>query len=376
MKKGLRLIFSIAVILAVLGITACSRAGKPEASQAPAGLRVGILTTSGVDDGSFGQDCYNGILAFTRTNTSARVTPVTEPDMSRLVQAISDIIADYDVLVLPGFQFAMAGSFAQDNPDRKMILVDVFPQDAAGNQLELPNVYAMLFQEEESGFFAGIAAALETKSNRVAVVNGMPFPSNVNYQFGFMSGVNYANRHFGTRVEVVELPSYSGTDVRGVVVGGNYVGGFADEVTGKVVGNALINAGVDIMLVAAGASGNGVFTAAKEANNVFIIGCDVDQFDDGVTGNRNVVLTSALKVMHLNVTRQLTAIADGTFMGKNEVLGAATDSTGFVSTPGRHQLSSATLARLNEVYPLLKSGVIVPAANFNGFTPNNFPGLN
>jgi len=375
MKKGLRLIFSIAVILAVLGITACSRAGKPEASQAPAGLRVGILTTSGVDDGSFGQDCYNGILAFTRTNTSARVTPVTEPDMSRLVQAISDIIADYDVLVLPGFQFAMAGSFAQDNPDRKMILVDVFPQDAAGNQLELPNVYAMLFQEEESGFFAGIAAALETKSNRVAVVNGMAFPSNVNYQFGFMSGVNYANKHFGTRAVTVELPSYSGTDVRGIAVGGNYIGGFADEVTGKVVGNALINAGVDIMLVAAGASGNGVFTAAKEANGVFVIGCDVDQFDDGVTGNRNVVLTSALKVMHINVTRQLTAITNGTFTGKNEVLGAATDSTGFVSTSGRHQLSAATLTRLNEVYPLLKSGVIVPAANFNGFTPDNFPGL-
>jgi len=108
---------------------------------------------------------------------------------------------------------------------------------------------------------------------------------------------------------------------------------------------------------------------------VFVIGCDVDQFDDGVTGNRNVVLTSALKVMHINVTRQLTAITNGTFTGKNEVLGAATDSTGFVSTSGRHQLSAATLTRLNEVYPLLKSGVIVPAANFNGFTPDNFPGL-
>jgi basic membrane protein A len=190
-----------------------------------------------------------------------------------------------------------------------------------------------------------------------------------------MSGVNYANKHFGTRAVTVELPSYSGTDVRGVVVGGNYVGGFADEVTGKVVGNALINAGVDIMLVAAGASGNGVFTAAKEANSVFVIGCDVDQFDDGVTGNRNVVLTSALKVMNINVSRQLTAIANGTFVGKNEVLGAATDSTGFVSATGRHQLSNATLARLNEVYPLLKSGVIVPAANFNGFSPNDFPGL-
>ena len=52
----------------------------------------------------------------------------------------------------------------------------------------------MNFAEQESGFFAGMAAALETKTNKVAVVNGIAYPSNVNYQFGFESGVNYANK--------------------------------------------------------------------------------------------------------------------------------------------------------------------------------------
>lgn len=64
---------------------------------------------------------------------------------------------------------------------------------------------------------------------------------------------------------MVSLPSYAGTDVTGANVGGNYVGSFADEATGKVVGKALIDQGCDIMFVAAGGSGNGVFTAAKEA---------------------------------------------------------------------------------------------------------------
>jgi basic membrane protein A len=233
----------------------------------------------------------------------------------------------------------------------------------------------MTFKEQESGFFAGVAAALETKTNRVAVATGMAFPPVVNYHFGFISGVNYANAHFGTKAVNVELPSYSGTDVTGKVIGGNYIGSFADEATGKVVGNALINNGVDIMFVAAGASGNGVFTAAKEASGVFCIGCDVDQYDDGVAGGRNIILTSGLKVMHTNVTRQLTAIVNGTFAGKNDLLDAATDSTGYVSTTGRHQMSAATLARLNEVYPLVKNGSIVPAANFNGHSPDSFPGL-
>ena len=123
----------------------------------------------------------------------------------------------------------------------------------------------MTFAEQESGFYAGVAAALETQSNKVAVVNGIAYPSNVNYQYGFESGVNYANKNLGTSAEVVEIASYAGTDVTGANVGGNYVGTFADEATGKVVGNALINEGCDILFVAAGGSGNGVFTAAKEA---------------------------------------------------------------------------------------------------------------
>ncbi|MDR0289629.1 MAG: BMP family ABC transporter substrate-binding protein, partial [Treponema sp.] len=222
---------------------------------------------------------------------------------------------------------------------------------------------------------AGLAAALETKTGKVAFVGGMAFPSVVNYHFGFNSGVNYANAHFGTNATIVELPSYSGTDVTGAVIGGNYIGGFADEATGKVIGTALINQGADIIFVAAGASGNGTFTAAKEATDVFVIGVDVDQYNDGATGSRNVVLTSALKVMNINVTRQLTAIANGTFVGKNDILSAATDSTGYVSAPGRHQMSDDTLAKLSEAYTLLKNGDIVPAANFNGHAPDNFPGL-
>jgi basic membrane protein A len=38
-------------------------------------------------------------------------------------------------------------------------------------------------------------------------------------------------------------------------------------------------------------------------------------------------------------------------------------------------MSDATLAKLSEAYALLKNGTIVPAANFNGHTPDNFPGL-
>lgn len=401
-KKMLALMLSSAMVLSLVG---CGQASQPvettateesteetveeaeaedttEAAEAETteatgteGLKIAIVSSpSGVDDGSFNEDNYNGILAFIQNHQDATVTPVQETtgDTAAAVQAVADIVADYDAIVCCGFQFATIGAIAEENPDVKFILVDTFPSDEEGNTIEVDNIYAMCFAEQESGFFAGMAAALETKTNKVAVVNGIAYPSNVNYQYGFECGVKYVNGTEDKNVEVVELPSYAGTDVTGANVGGNYVGSFADQATGKVIGNALIKEGVDIIFTAAGDSGNGVLTAVKEASDVYFIGCDVDQYDDGANGDKNVVLTSGLKVMHLNVERALNAIADGSFKGANVTLAADTDSTGYVKEDGRCQISAENLEKIDAAYQLVKDGKIVPAANFNDITPDTF----
>ena len=387
MKKLLTLLLSVSMVATLL--VGC---GGAKTEEAPAtenteaattetteeGLKIAIVSSpSGVDDGSFNQNNYEGILAFIEANPGATVTPVKEEtgDVAAAVQAVADIVADYDAIVCCGFQFAGIAAIAEENPDVSFILVDANPTDAEGNEVEVANIYAMTFKEQESGFCAGIAAALETKTGKVAVVNGIAYPSNVNYQYGFMSGVNYANKVYGTTAEIVELASYAGTDVTGAVVGGNYVGNFNDEATGKVVGEALIGEGVDVIFVAAGASGNGVLTAVKEATDVWFIGCDVDQFNDGANGDANVILTSALKVMDMNVELQLGNVVAGTFEGANALLGADTYSTGFVSEEGRHQMQADTVAKVAESFEKVVAGEVVPAANFNGMTPDAFTGL-
>lgn len=364
-----------------------SEAGSSEASQSTAdtgkteggaALRIAIVSSpSGVDDGSFNQDIYNGILKFIEENPESTVMPIREEsgDPAAAVQAVADVVADYDVIVCCGFQFAGIGNLAQENPDIKFVLIDSWPTIDSVEVKEdevIDNVYAAYYAEQESGFYAGMAAALSTESGKVAVVNGRAYPSNVNYQYGFECGVKYANETEGLNVEVVELPSYAGEDVTGVNVGGNYVGDFSDEATGKVVGNALINEGVDIMFVAAGGSGNGVFTAAKEAKGVKVIGCDVDQYDDGANGDTNIVLTSGLKVMHDTVYNVLNTIKDGSYKGANVTLKADTDSTGYVSEEGRCQLTAEAIAKIDAAKAKVKSGEIVPAANFNGITPETF----
>lgn len=335
-----------------------------------------VTSPSGVDDGSFNEDNYKGIQDFIKNHKDVEVKHVQEStgDPKSSVQAVADAIADFDTIVVPGFQFAGISEMAEANPDKHFILVDTNPAEINGKAV-FDNIYAMTFAEEESGFLAGIAAAFETKTGKVAVVNGIAFPSNVNYQFGFESGVNYAVKNLGAKAELVSLESYAGTDVTGKNVGGNYIGDFSDQSKGKVVGQALIEKGVDVLFVAAGGAGNGVFTAAKEAKDVKVIGCDVDQFDDGVNGSENIVLTSGLKNMRVNVERMLNAIVDGTFKGANELLKADTDSTGYVKAEGRHQLKAETIEKIDGAYKLLKEGKIVPASNFNGHASDNFPGL-
>lgn len=371
MKKFQRILATV-VALAIVLLLPAQLFAENEANEA---LNIAIVTSpSGVDDGSFNQDNYEGVLAFLENYPDAKVQTVRELDVNNSIPAVESIVADYDVVVVPGFQFAGIGQIAIDNPDKKFILVDSFPT-VDGEEQAVDNIYAMYFAEEESGFFAGVAAALESDSDKVAVVNGIAYPSNVNYQFGFEAGVAYANKHFDTEVEIVEIAGKSGTDVRGIDVGGNYVGTFDDEAAGKQLAEDLLAEGVDVIFVAAGGSGNGVFTAVKEHGDAYVIGCDVDQYDDGAHGDDNVVLTSALKVMHLNVERQLTAIAEGEFEGGNFTLGADSDSTGIVTEDDRQQLDDDTIEVLEQIYELVKDGTIDPPNNFSETTIEDFVGL-
>ena len=381
-KKILSLLLASVMVLSV---TACGDSasdaamektdGGVTAESAGEGMKIAIVSSpAGVDDLSFNEDNYNGILAFIESHPGATVKPVQETtgDTAAAIAAVADIVADYNVIVCCGFQFAGISEIAQKNPNVKFILVDTVPPDADGNEVEVDNIFAMCFAEQESGFFAGLAAALETKAGKVAVVNGFAYPSNVNYQYGFECGVKYVNGTEGKNVEIIELPAYAGTDVAGADVGGNYIGSFADLETGKVIGRALIAEGVDVIFTAAGDAGSGVLAAVKEAEGVWYIGCDIDQYDDGADGNRNVMLTSAVKVMHNDVERTLNAISVGFFGGGNVTLQADTGSTGYISAEGRNQLSAGTIQKLDAAYESLILGDIVPAANFNGITPDDF----
>ncbi len=71
-----------------------------------------------------------------------------------------------------------------------------------------------------------------------------------------------------------------------------YVGSFNDANKAKQIANQMYTSGVDIIFHAAGGSGNGVFTEAKERKEETLMpylgNCDSDQFEEGQVGEYNI----------------------------------------------------------------------------------------
>ena len=83
----------------------------------------------------------------------------------------------------------------------------------------------------------------------------------------------------------------------------------------------MYSSGVDIIFHAAGGTGNGVFSEAKERKAadkdayVWVIGVDSDQYEEGKVGDENVTLTSMLKRVDVAVKNVSELARDGKFPG-------------------------------------------------------------
>lgn len=324
------------------------------------GMRIALCTSPGsVDDRSRNAAVYEGVLSFIiQRGAIDSVTPLQETTgtAASVLPALEQIIYNYDVFVCVGSSFSAVCQTAQANPDKYFILMDAEPDG------EADNLCAVSYAEQQCGFFAGIAAAMETKTGHIAVINSVVSPASIRYYYGFRSGVAYTNGNFGTTAELVDLPQYAGTDSDGTDVGSNYTGSLNDQDAGYAVANDLIDQGCDVLFVAADISGKGAFAAAKERGGVWIIGSETDQFTQGDSSNGNVVLTSVTKNMTLDVEAQLNAIAEDSFQSGSRLLTAADNALGYVSADDHQQMRAETLKILSDAYPMMKDGTIVPGS--------------
>ncbi|MFD6071170.1 BMP family ABC transporter substrate-binding protein, partial [Amycolatopsis lurida] len=111
--------------------------------------------------------------------------------------------------------------------------------------------------------------------------------------------------------------------------------GFQDPAKGNVKAAAQIAKGADVIYHAAGASGKGVFEAAK-SNNAMAIGVDSDQYNQKtVEASKDVIITSMLKRVDVAVFDYLRALAKGDLTTLPKRFDLKVDGIGYATSGGK-----------------------------------------
>ena len=350
MKNIVKIFIGCLLILGVL--TSCS---KEEGKKA---LMVGMVTDAGtIDDKSFNQGTWEGIKK-AESDLGVKVKylkPVgtTEADYIKEISNLYD--SGYKFIICPGFKFETAVFKAQSKyKDAKFIIIDgnAHPADAYDAQ-NGPNTIGISFLENEAGFLAGVAAALQQKTGNFGFIGGMEIPAVQKFNWGWQQGIKYANENLGTQIEI-----YPENFI--------YQGGFSDIAAGQQIAASMYDSGVTVIHAAAGGVGVGVINEAKTrtqaGKKVWVVGVDVDQYAEGVIADgSSIILTSAMKYLDKASYDMIKEELNGTFAGGRSLLFSVKENG--VGIPAKNpNLSDDVQQKVNEIYQKIKNGEIVVSA--------------
>jgi len=352
---------SIVFGLALIATAALAFASGSSDTAESSGLKVGMVTDAGtIDDKSFNQGTWEGIL---EAEKDLGVEPkylkpvgTTEADYLKEIGNLYD--AGYRFIVTPGFKFQTAIYAAQTKyDDAKFVLLDGFPHPGDFSVMVGDNTVSIFFAEHESGFLAGLATALELGDGEVAFLGGMEIPPVQKFNWGFQQGVAYANEMHDTTI------SMSAENFL-------YQGSFDNVAAGQQIAAQMYDKGIDAIFCAAGGVGVGAINEAKarasSGDGVWIVGVDVDQYADGVySGDKSVILTSAMKRIDEAAYSMIQAELDGEFPGGETLLLDSTNDG--VGIPKENpNLSSSVQSTVSEAFEMIKSGEIKVSAEQGG----------
>lgn len=356
------------IFLLILGLSilvvGCS--GTQETKAPTAGsLMVGMITDAGtIDDRSFNQGTWEGIVKagtdFNFKPKYLRPSGTTTADYDKEVANLHD--AGYRLLITPGFKFENSIYAAQEKyQDTKFVILDGVPHpgnDYSKIKVE-QNTVAINFAEHESGFLAGVAAALQIKTGEFGFIGGMEIPSVQRFNWGFQQGIKYANANLGTQISVkTENFIYQGT--------------FHDVAAGQQLAAQMYDRGVNVIFAAAGRVGIGVINEAvartKGGQAVWVIGVDVDQYAQGYYEEgktKSVILTSAMKCVNQAAYDMVKSVKEGNFPGgKTLTFNVKNDGIGIPAN--NPNLKEEVTSKIKEIVASMKEGKITVADKGEG----------
>ena len=290
MKLNKKIIGLGLVAVAALGLAACARGGRG-GSAADSKVKAAIVTdTGGVDDKSFNQSAWEGLQAWGKANKLEKDSGYnyfqsgSESDFATNLSSAQS--QGYNLIFGVGFALHDAvADAAKEHEDVNYVIIDDVIKDQK-------NVESVLFADNEGAYLAGIAAAMQSKTNKVGFIGGEEGAVIDRFEAGFANGVKDAAKELGKDVDV---------DIE-------YAASFGDPAKGKALAANMYQNGADIIYHASGGTGAGVFQEAKALNEeknadedkVWVIGVDSDQDAEGKYKSKdgkdeNFTLTSTLK---------------------------------------------------------------------------------
>ncbi len=345
MKKSKSLLLSIILAGGTL-LGACGTGGDtaepaPEtdgltgapAEEATEDFTVAMVTdVGGIDDKSFNQSAWEGMIEFGQSFGLNEGTDFkylqssTDADYAPNLNSL--VREDYDLIW--GIGFLMASDIktvATQRPEAQFAIVDMVVTD--DDEQLIPNVANVTFKEHQGSFLVGVVAGMQTESNKVGFIGGVEGSLIKKFENGFKAGVKSVN-----------------PDAEIIV---QYAESFNDASRGQQIANGMYAQGADIIYHAAGGTGNGLFTEAKNRKrnneNVWAIGVDRDQHEEGLP--ENVTLTSMIKRVDTALYLVNEQTMNGDFPG-GEVLEFGLEEEAVGIAPTTENVSEEALSTVEE----------------------------
>lgn len=338
MKKTISI--AAAIALASLGLTACGSDDKGDgaASDYKACL---VSDAGGWDDKSFNQSAMEG-LKLAEKDLGVKIASAESNEDKDFQPNVDSLTADGCNMVI-GVGFLLEDAIhtgAKNFPDLQFGLVDgtfAEPTD---------NARPLVFNTAEAAYLAGYVAASVTETGKVGTFGGMNIPTVVIFMDGFYDGVKAYNEAHGTNVELLGWDKEKET--------GQFTGNFDDKAQGVQVAKALIAQGADVIMPVAGPVGLGAASAAKEAENVLIVGVDSDWYESAPEFS-SIILTSVVKEIGAAVKQAVADGVDGKFTSDAYV---GTLENGGVSIAPFHDFDSKVSDEVKAEVEDLKAKII------------------
>lgn len=381
----------IAVLVSMIMVTAllagCMDRNTPDGGM-DAGLKVALITSaSGQNDNGYNKDACDELISLAQSLGFQH--RIIEPTNG--VPAALEVLSDegYNLIFSLEYDFdalikGVGGSkpIAEQYPDITYVIFNDNPNVTETGDVLFDNVYAAMFNVNESSYLAGYLAVHMNENHEelfpegyrmtpldtargIGFIGGTDSPGIRVYSYGYIAGIQDAAEEYDS-----EYDYYA-----------KYDAGFVDPATGSTVAGTMFDSGANVVFADCGVVGDGITARAKEDGKLSI------QTDANLDATQpGHVITSVLKITSVPVKTIVEAKVNGSLeqMDHLQNYDLSSGATGItdLSEISKHVADTELFNEIKDSVKTaadkIKSGEIkiVNAQIGEAFNPANYPRVN